>query len=170
MTLNYEEEVIPDLGFDPESQALLVIEAVLEHLNCPYEAEVNLLMTGEEEIREMNNQFRGIDRSTDVLSFPMNDFRDEGDFSFLEDEETEADAFNPETGELILGDVVINVLRVKEQAKEYGHSFRREFAFLIAHSMLHLCGFDHMSSEEAACMEEKQELILTGMGLTRDCT
>ncbi len=169
MTLQFENEVEADFGFDAEALAVTVIEAVLDDLGCPYETEVSLLITGEEQIREINRDFRQIDRATDVLSFPMTDFPEEGDFRFLEDEEeTYADVFHPETGELLLGDIVLNEQRIRSQAAEYGHSLRREFSFLIAHSMLHLCGFDHMQPDEAAHMERRQEEILAKIGITRD--
>ena len=77
------------------------------------------------------------------------------------------DVFNPDTGELLLGDIVISIDHCLLQADEYGHDIRREFAFLIAHSMLHLMGYDHMTPEDAACMEKKQEAILTKLGYTR---
>ena len=88
-------------------------------------------------------------------------------FDFLETEAGD-DCFNPDTGELLLGDIVISVPRAEAQAEEYGHSLRREYAFLIAHSMLHLLGYDHMSPEEAAVMEQKQEAALQALGITRD--
>ena len=78
------------------------------------------------------------------------------------------DYFNFETGELVLGDIIISVDKVKEQSDAYGHSVKREFAFLVAHSMLHLCGYDHMDPEEASVMEEKQELVLRILGITRE--
>ena len=83
-------------------------------------------------------------------------------------EDREADYFDPDTGELILGDIIISVDRVKEQAESYGHSQKREFAFLVAHSMLHLCGYDHMEEDEAKVMEAKQEQVLASLGITRD--
>ena len=83
-------------------------------------------------------------------------------------EEGEADYFDPESGELLLGDIIISADKVKEQAQKYGHSEKREFAFLTAHSMLHLCGYDHMAEEEAKLMEQKQEEVLTVLGITRD--
>ena len=109
--------------------------------------------------------YRGIDRTTDVLSFPAVPFDAESDFSAVE--ENEMDYIDPDTGILQLGDIVINASRVWEQAQEYGHSPRREFAFLVAHSMLHLCGYDHMTPEESARMEAKQEAVLQGLGITR---
>ena len=138
--------------FDAADVAQQVCEAVLMSENCPYDAGVYL-------------DYRGIDRTTDVLSFPAVPFDAESDFSAVE--ENEMDYIDPDTGILQLGDIVINASRVWEQAQEYGHSPRREFAFLVAHSMLHLCGYDHMTPEESARMEAKQEAVLQGLGITR---
>ena len=167
MTVNFEDESQTALELDAEVTAQQVIAGALDVLGCPYEAEVNLLITDEEGIREINRQFRQLDAPTDVLSFPMNQFPSEGDFSFLEDDEEGADAFNPETGELLLGDIVICASRVISQAEAYGHSRKREYAFLITHSVLHLCGYDHMEEEERARMEEKQREILGRLGISR---
>ena len=98
-------------------------------------------------------------------SFPMLDYQEAGDFSAI-GEEQEWNC-NPDTGEILLGDIIISVPKVLEQAKEYGHSPKREFAFLITHSMLHLFGYDHMEPEEAAIMENKQEKILEVLGISR---
>ena len=89
-----------------------------------------------------------------------------GNFEFLEEDDA-IDCFHPETGELLLGDIVISAEKVLEQAKEYGHSPKREYAFLIAHSMLHLMGFDHMGPEEAEDMEKRQKEILDHLQITR---
>lgn len=166
MLVFIENETNRSLPFPVEETVQTVCEAVLEEEGCPYEAQVNLVLTDNEGIRELNRESRGIDRETDVLSFPNVDFDEEGVFRI--DEDNEADYFDPETGELVLGDIMISLDKVYEQAKEYGHSVRREFAFLVAHSMLHLCGYDHMEDAERARMEQKQEAILTGLGITRD--
>ena len=166
MTFYVENETEVTFPFDVEEIVELVAEAVLDAEECPYETQVNVLLTDNEGIHEFNKEHRGIDRETDVLSFPNVDFETEGDFDI--DEEREADYFDPDTGELILGDIIISVDKVKEQAENYGHSTKREFAFLVAHSMLHLCGYDHMEEEEAKVMEAKQEEILTALGITRD--
>ena len=143
-----------------------VAEKVLDTENCPYEVQINVLLTDNEGIHVFNKEYRGIDRETDVLSFPNMDFETEGEFLIAE--EDEADYFDPDTGELILGDIIISVDKVMEQAENYGHSLKREFAFLVAHSMLHLCGYDHMVEEEAAVMEQKQENVLRELNITRD--
>lgn len=165
MSLFIEEEGNTVLPFDTEAIARLVVDAALEYADCPYEAEVNLLLTENEEIHEMNLEQREIDRATDVLSFPMIEYETPGDFSVI-DEET-GEAFNPETGELMLGDIVISKEKVLSQAEEYGHSPRREYAFLIAHSMLHLFGYDHMVDEERIVMEAKQREIMEIVGISR---
>lgn len=165
MTLNIEKEYDPELGIDYEETALLVAEQVLEEEGCPYEAEVSLLLTSDEEIHRLNLQYRGIDRPTDVLSFPQIDYEAPADFSRAE--EAEAGLFNPDTGELFLGDIIISLDRVKEQAENYGHGEKREFAFLVAHSMLHLLGYDHMTEEEAADMEARQSAVLQHLGIER---
>ena len=166
MTLNLEDEYGLELGIDYEGTARLVISQVLEEEGCPYEAEVNLLLTSNEEIHRMNREYRDVDRPTDVLSFPQVEYESPVDFSWAEAHER--DCFDPDTGELILGDIIISVDRVAEQAESYGHSPKREFAFLVAHSMLHLSGYDHMESEEAKVMEAKQEKVLQKLGITRD--
>lgn len=164
MTLIFEEEGNLKLELPCEELARKVIEAALDYVDCPYEAEVNLLLTMNEEIREMNCNFREIDRATDVLSFPMVDYERAGEFDFLEER---MDYFHPETGELMLGDIVISKEKVISQAEEYGHSIEREYAFLIAHSMLHLFGYDHMEEEERVVMEQKQAEILESLQILR---
>ena len=164
MTLFFEEEGAVTLPLPCEELAKRVIEAALDYESCPYEAEVNLLLTMDDEIREMNHNFREIDGATDVLSFPMIDYENPGKFDFLEDLDT---CFHPETGELMLGDIVISKEKVISQAQEYGHSIEREYAFLIAHSMLHLFGYDHMEEEERIIMEQKQKDILSLLKIER---
>ena len=166
MTFYVENETQVTFPFNVEETVRIVCEAVLDEEKCPYEVQVNVVLTDNEGIREMNRECRKIDRETDVLSFPNVDFDREGVFEI--DEDREADYFDPDSGELILGDIMISVDKVKEQAENYGHSLRREFAFLVAHSMLHLCGYDHMEEEEAKVMEAKQRDVLEGLGITRD--
>lgn len=166
MTSYVENETDVVFAFDIEQLLITLMNEVLESESCPYEAQVNLLLTDNEGIRQYNQEYRQIDRATDVLSFPMIDFETEGDFSVVEKEC--ADCFEPESGELMLGDIVISVEKVKEQAAEFGHSEKREFAFLVTHSLLHLCGYDHMEPDEAKVMEQKQEVILSSLGITRE--
>lgn len=164
MTLFFEEEGELKLDLPCKELAEKVINAALDYANCPYEAEVNLLLTMNDEIQEMNRNFREIDRPTDVLSFPMVDYEESGNFDFLEEV---MEAFHPDSGELMLGDIVISKEKVITQAEEYGHSIEREYAFLIAHSMLHLFGYDHMEDDERIIMEQKQKEILEVLEIVR---
>lgn len=166
MSLNIEKEVEVVFDFDYEALAEKVVNFAIEHENFPYEAEVNLTLTDNDGIHEVNQMYRGIDAPTDVLSFPMLSYEEAGDFSALE--EDYEDNFNPDTGEIMLGDIVISVDRVREQANAYGHSEMREYAFLIVHSMLHLFGYDHMTPEDAPLMEAKQKEILDAMNIVRE--
>ena len=165
MSFFLEEEVEVEFDFDYRQIAEKVINYCIEREKFPYEAEINLTLTDNEGIHIINKEYRDIDRATDVLSFPMLSYETPGDFSFLMDEND--DDFNPDTGEAILGDIIISVDKVREQAEEYGHSELREFAFLITHSMLHLFGYDHMEPEEAEVMENKQRQILDELSITR---
>lgn len=167
MTFYVENETEHIFAFQTEVLVEQVAEAVLDAEGCPYEAEVNVLITDSEGIRLYNREYRKIDKETDVLSFPNIPFETEAGFDVVE--ENEADYFQPDSGELILGDIILSADRISSQAEAYGHSQKREFAFLVAHSMLHLCGYDHETPEEAAVMEQKQEAILNSLGLTRDC-
>ncbi|MCI9381843.1 MAG: rRNA maturation RNase YbeY [Dorea sp.] len=164
MTLYFEEEGELTLPLPCREIAEEVIETALDLTGCPYEAEVSLLLTMDAQIREMNTQFRGIERATDVLSFPMVEYPMSGEFGFLEENEG---YFNPESGELSLGDIVISKEKVISQAEEYGHSVLREYAFLIVHSVLHLAGYDHMEEDERREMETKQDEIMKRLDILR---
>ena len=113
--------------------------------------EVSLSFVDNEEIHQLNREFRGVDRPTDVLSFPM-----------LSDE------FDIELEEESLGDIVISLEKAFEQSKEYNHSFEREVCFLVCHSTFHLLGYDHDTEENTKQMREKEEYILNKLNITRD--
>lgn len=126
--------------------------ATLEEENFSLPAEVEVSLVNDEQIKEMNSQFRNIDDSTDVLSFPLGI---DGNYDT-----------NPETGAKMLGDIVISVEHAIAQAELYGHGLEREIAFLTVHSMLHLLGYDHVNGGlEQAIMREKEEQILERLGL-----
>lgn len=161
----FEEEIEVPFDFDYKEVAKQVIDMALDMEDFPFESEVDITLTDDAAIQEINKEFRQLDKSTDVLSFPLIEYKSAGDFSYLENQD---DIFNPETGEAMLGDIVISVEHVLKQAEEYGHSIKREYAFLIAHSMLHLMGYDHMTPPEAKVMEEKQENILNALNITRE--
>ncbi len=169
MTVNIEYETEKQLDLDYETIISNVIEKSCDYVQCPYEAEVSVTLTDNSGIRQINEEFRHIDSPTDVLSFPLLDYDSPADFAFLdgEDDDIVSEYFNPDTGELMLGDIIISVEKVIEQAENYGHSTKRELAFLVAHSMMHLFGYDHMESDEAAVMESKQEEVLRLLGISR---
>lgn len=132
----------------------------LEYEGFNQPAEISITFTDNENIQSLNRQHRGIDRATDVLSFPILEFDEDGniineDFDFDEDD-------------VVLGDIVISLEKAQEQAESYGHSLKREVAFLTAHSMLHLLGYDHMEEDEEKVMFKKQEEILSHLGIERN--
>jgi len=165
VTINIEYETEIELNLPYEDIIESVINESIEFEKCPYEVEVNVILTDNNEIHHINKEHRDVDSPTDVLSFPMVDYENPSDFEGIEDN-TE-DYFNPDTGELMLGDIVISVEKVIEQADQYGHSTKRELAFLVAHSMMHLFGYDHMVPEEAAVMEAKQNEVLNNLNIFR---
>lgn len=170
MTVFIENENNASFDFDYEAVIKIVIEEAVSYVNCPFEVNVEVTITGNDEIRVINREQRDKDSATDVLSFPMIDYERAGVFDFLEEESEDFayDYFEPDTGELMLGDIVISSDRVYSQAEEYGHSVKRELAFLVAHSMLHLFGYDHMEEDERITMESMQKEILDRLGITRD--
>jgi len=125
-----------------------VVAGTLEYMKFKKEAEVSVTVVDGDEIKALNKEFRNIDRVTDVLSFPIGDK-------------------NPETGEIVLGDIVLCADKIIAQAEEYCHTRKRELAFLTCHSMLHLLGYDHIEDKEREEMEALQKKILDKIGYTR---
>lgn len=165
MTFYVENETEDAFPFPAEETVERVIRTALACEHCPYDAEINLLITDAEGIRNYNREYRGIDKETDVLSFPGVDYEVPGDFSLAEAEKNSY--FNPETGEIMLGDIILCKDRIFFQAEEYGHSVLREFAFLIVHSILHLLGYDHMEQDEEAVMRSHQDKIMEELNILR---
>ena len=129
-----------------------IVEEVLDYEGYSDDYDISISFVDNKEIHELNKQFRGVDRATDVLTFPM--LSDE-----FEDVEYE---------EMSLGDIVVSLERALEQSIEYGHSFEREVCFLVCHSMFHLLGYDHDTDENTREMREKEEAVLTKLNITRD--
>ncbi len=153
-----------NVGFFKRHYITKVLEAALTHLSQPSEQlEVSVSFVGEDEIRELNKEYRNNDNVTDVLSFPAVENPDRG---VINVEEHAAD-LNPETWLLNLGDIIICLPRAKAQAKEYGHSLKREVAFLALHSLLHLLGYDHMIPEDEQQMTALQTEILDKLNIKR---
>ncbi len=165
MIVYFEDEAGIPFDFDMEEQLDKVVSFVRDHVKCPYDIEISVTMVDRPSIREMNAQFREMDRPTDVLSFPMMEYDRPLDF--------EGEAFkssislSPDTEELILGDIVLCSEVMKEQAAEYGHSELREFSFLVVHSMLHLFGYDHIEERDRMEMEKEQKAIMGLLGISR---
>lgn len=165
MGLLISTECKPEFSFHYKKLAERVVTHVLEEEKFPWDADVSLVLCDDERIRILNQTMRGIDRATDVLSFPMLQYEAPGDFLFSQNYINACK--DPETGAVVLGDIVISVDHVRSQAKEYGHSEKREYAFLIVHSMLHLLGYDHMEEEERIQMEARQKELLLQMEIYR---
>ena len=130
-----------------------VVKETLDYENFYDNCEISFSLVENNEIKKINKKYRGIDSPTDVLSFPLIDFN--------------CDKIKHDDKIIILGDIIISIDKLKEQSKEYGHSFERELAFLTAHSMLHLLGYDHEDPAEEAVMFKKQDEILNNLGITR---
>lgn len=163
INLELEEEL--DAGFDLAEVANLVVDTVLKKEGCPKECEVEILLTDAQTVHEINKEYRDVDNTTDVLSFPNVDFSEPALFD--SEEFNDEYLIDPDNGLLMLGQIVLCKERILSQAEEYGHSVKREYAFLIAHSMLHLLGYDHMEPFEAEIMEAKQKQYLDDIGIVR---
>ena len=152
--INYDE--INEL---PNEELLIknVIETVLKEEKVIQDLEIYVTLTNNENIHKINLEQRNVDRPTDVLSFPM-----------FEREELKTLKEISKEEQYILGDIIVSIEKVKEQAEEYGHSFKRELAYLITHGMLHLLGYDHMIEDEKAQMRKREEEILGLLEITRD--
>ena len=148
MTIYYNYEANQKLYIPWMNIISDIITGTLDYMKFRKEAEVSVSVVDPDQIRELNRDFRNIDRVTDVLSFPIGDK-------------------NPETGEIVLGDIVLCAEKVISQAAEFGHTRKRELAFLTCHSMLHLLGYDHINEEERLEMEDLQRKILEKTGYTR---
>lgn len=149
-----------DLGMDIEGFENEIVyedieKYIIDVLTKEYESDrevyVSVLLTGNEEIQRVNRDFRDKDMPTDVISFAYHD-NDEADNGLYDS----------------LGDIIISLERVEEQRKDYGHSFKREFYYVLTHGLLHLMGYDHMEEEEKKVMRAKEEEILKEYGYTRD--
>ncbi len=152
-----------EIEIKPEDEELIkrCVLAVLEYEECDFDAEVSITIVDEDEIKALNGEHRQKDSVTDVLSFPILEFDEDGDIIDSE--------FDFDDELVMLGDIVICAKRASEQASQYGHSFERELAFLTVHSMLHLLGYDHEhSDDEEQEMFLRQKEILDKMGITRD--
>lgn len=143
-----------------------VINKALIEEEVTIPCEVSLVFVDNSEIKEINNETRGIDRATDVLSFPMLDYEDKKVFKECY-KDFDFDITYKDGNELVLGDIVLSLERAKEQSIEYNHSFQREASYLVVHSVLHLLGYDHMEEEDKRKMRKREEEILNKLNISR---
>jgi len=151
---NRQEEIKVDEAL--EAFVVQVVEKVLAYEQCEEAFEVSISFVNNQEMRKLNKEYRNIDKETDVLSFPLAEFIEEE----LNTEDEGAEYIEEE---IALGDIVISMEKAVEQSEEYGHSFKRELAFLLVHGMLHLLGYDHDEEASEGEMFDKQEEILKNM-------
>jgi len=143
-----------------------VIEFALDEEEVDIKCEVSLLFVDNKEIKEINNDTRGINKETDVLSFPMLEYENKKVFKEIyKDYKFSQSDFDGE--ELVLGDIVISLEKALEQSNEFNHSYEREASYLVVHSVLHLLGYDHMEDEEKNIMRSREEEILNKLSITR---
>ncbi len=159
MLLIENEQSSHEFTKELEEVIRLVCGKSLSYEGFEHDAQISVTIVDDKEIRSINKEHRNIDSATDVLSFPMLEF--DGDGNPIAE-------FDFDGEEVVLGDIVISMERAVAQAESFGHSLRREIAFLTAHSMLHLLGYDHMEPEEEKVMFKKQEEILSDLGITRE--
>lgn len=160
MNINIDYQIETDFSFDEKELFKNIYEEIIRYedvYNDLVDAEISVVFCDEEHIRQVNKQYRDIDKSTDVLSFPMIDTYGPCEF--------ELELFEDE--ELILGDIVICVPKAISQANEYGHSLKREISFLFTHGILHLLGYDHIDEDDRIQMEYTQNKILMALNITR---
>lgn len=159
-------EILDEAGVDDGVTGLVTasVRSVLATLGWPLPpVEVSVTLTGDERLHELNREFRGVDRSTDVLSFPLLDPVEIDDLK-----DGRVPYGYPEDVPVVLGDIVVNVPEARRAAERYGHSFQREVGFLVAHGLLHLLGFDHDQAEGEQAMRALTEEALRRLGLSRD--
>lgn len=160
LLLENEQDFLP-VTDDLTSLIKSVCDTALSYEECEFDAQISVTLTDNNTIHEINAEHRGIDRPTDVLSFPMLEFNENGI--------ADSSEFEYDGDFVMLGDIVISVEQAIIQAKEFGHSITREIAFLTAHSMLHLLGYDHeLSDEDDALMRQKQNDLLNILNITRE--
>ena len=151
MNIIYEEGHVVTQEILDKMTAAAVYAVELEDIEAD-RCEISVTFVDMDEIHALNNEYRGVDSPTDVLSFPQ--------FDDLEEE-------IPEVGEICLGDVVICKEKAEQQAEEFGHSFEREIVYLFVHSVLHLLGYDHMEDDKKACMRAREEEVMEHLGVLR---
>ncbi len=148
-----------EISAEEENTIRSAVECALKTENIEFDTEISVTLTDNEGIRGLNCQYRDIDRETDVLSFPMYEFETPAEFDEAE--------LSLEPGAAVLGDIIISMEKVKEQALEYGHSDKRELSYLTVHSVMHLLGYDHMTDDDKTIMRAHEEAVMSKLGIQR---
>lgn len=143
-----------------------VIEYALKEENVKQDYELSIIFVDNEEIMQLNSEYRNIHRETDVLSFPMLEYAPHSVFKEVYSNYNFDDSYYDE-GRLVLGDIALSLEKTLEQSKEFGHSFYREACYLTIHSILHLLGYDHIDHEDKIVMRSREEEILSKFNLSR---
>lgn len=151
------------ITFDEEMKKLIIdiVEMTVNNNKFKHNWEIGVFLVDDEKIRDINREYRSIDKATDVLSFPILDIHEGIMGEQIGDYDFEKDLF-------LLGDVIVSLERARKQAVEYGHSFERELAFLLSHGVLHLLGYDHGTKQQEEVMLSKQEQVLKRKNLVRE--
>jgi probable rRNA maturation factor len=156
--IEYSEEI--------ENTLESIIDYALKEEKLTIDYEVSVIFIDNEQIREINAEFRHIDKETDVLSFPMLEYPSSKVYKDVYMEQNFDDSYFSE-GRLVLGDIALSLEKAEEQSRDYGHSFLREIAYLTVHSVLHLLGYDHMIDEDKVLMRKREEEILERFNIVR---
>ena len=149
-----------------ENNIKKMIDFTLREEKLIIDYEVSVIFVDNNQIKKLNNQFRGIDRVTDVLSFPMLEYEKGKVYKQLYTDHVFSD-YDLDDGKLVLGDIALSLEKAMEQSKEFGHSFQREVCYLLIHSVLHLLGYDHIDEEDKVVMRKNEEYILNKFNINR---
>ena len=168
LNIDYDKKLDKVFGFDVENISKRVLTEAMLVEKVPFDISINVSIVADKKIKSINISERNIDKVTDVLSFPVVDLKKPATYNvFYKNKKLDIDFLDLDTNTVFMGDIVINKNRVLSQSKLYNHSIKREYAFLLTHSFLHLVGYDHMkkNDEEKMCIE--QEKILTKLRISR---
>lgn len=166
--VNIENNTKKELNFNIDTLTKKVIKSVLLIEKVDLDVSVNVTIDNSSKVRNINKKERGIDKTTDVLSFPNIEFKKPANFKpYINKNEIDVSIIDLTNKTIYLGDILINIDKVLSQSKMYGHSIKREYAFLLTHSMLHLLGYDHMNEKDEKKMFKKQDNILETININR---
>ena len=168
INIDYDKKLDKVFAFNVENLTERILAEAMLIEKVPFDISINISIVADKKIKNINKEERNIDKVTDVLSFPVVDLKKPATYnSFYKNKKIDIDYLDLDTNTVFLGDIVINKNRVLSQSKLYNHSIKREYAFLLTHSFLHLVGFDHMKKIDEEKMCKEQEKILTKLKISR---